>query len=122
VIVSGIRTSSEDRFLYHKTTRRQVYEQEFAEALEGGYDDVLFRNEKDEVTEGAVSNVFVETEGKLYTPPVSSGLLPGIYRQHILQQTSGVTEKVLSVDDVLRAGSVFICNAIRGMRRVQVIR
>ena len=121
VTFSSLRTSSADKFLYHKTTRRKMYEEEFAKAVRAGFDDVLFRNERDEVTEGAVSNVFIESEGVLYTPPVSSGLLGGIYREVLLRNTTGAVQKELKIEDLLSAGSIFICNAIRGMRKVQVI-
>ena len=99
VMVSGTRVASDDRFLRHKTTRRQVYEQEYKEACEQGYDDVLFRNERDEVTEGAISNVFIERDGQWFTPPVSCGLLPGIYRRHLLETMPGAEEKILRLED-----------------------
>ena len=70
VVLSPLRTSSRDKFLFHKTTRRQVYDAEFQKALGLGYDDVVFCNEKKEVTEGAISNVFIEHEGRtMHTSP-----------------------------------------------------
>ena len=104
----------------HKTTRRQLYEQEYKEALRKGYDEVLFLNERDEVTEGAISNVFIEKDGQWFTPPVRCGLLPGIYRRHLLETKPGAGEKILRLEDLAAADAVYISNAVRGLRKVTV--
>ena len=119
IILSPLLTSSRDKFLFHKTTRRQFYDGEFQKGLELGYDDVVFCNENNEVTEGAISNVFIEVEGKLCTPPITCGLLPGVSRRYILENTPGAHERVLIVKDLHEADAVFICNAVRGMRKVK---
>ena len=85
VIISDTRVFSGDRFLRHKTTRRQLYDAAIRTGAPHGYDEVLFLNERGEVTEGAISNVFIEVDGRWFTPPVSCGLLPGIYRRHLLE-------------------------------------
>jgi para-aminobenzoate synthetase/4-amino-4-deoxychorismate lyase len=121
VIVSTSRVVSGDRFLRHKTTRRQLYDEQYAQARRQGYDEVLFLNERAEVTEGAISNVFIEVDGRWFTPRVSCGLLPGIYRRHLLE-TRPATERVLHVQDLISADAVYICNAVRGCRKVTVVR
>jgi len=118
VRLSRSRTDSSNKFLYHKTTRRPWYQSAYAEAAAQGLLDVVFTNERDEITEGAISNIFVEKDGRLLTPPVSCGLLPGVYRQHILESRPGAQEKVLHVSDLLAADAIYICNAVRGMRKV----
>jgi para-aminobenzoate synthetase/4-amino-4-deoxychorismate lyase len=118
ILLSGEKTSSKDRFLYHKTTRRELYEKEFARVSELGYADVVFRNERGEITEGAISNIFIEKEGKLYTPPLECGLLPGVFRRHILETDAKASERILLTDDLAHADAIYLCNAIRGMRRV----
>lgn len=118
VLLSSRRTDSSDKFLYHKTTHRQFYDALHAEAREQGFLEVIFRNERDEITEGAISNIFVEKDSKLFTPPVSCGLLPGVYRQHVLANRPEAQEKVLYLDDLLHADALYICNAVRGWRRV----
>jgi para-aminobenzoate synthetase/4-amino-4-deoxychorismate lyase len=90
----------------------------FERARSQGFDDVLFMNERGEITEGAISNVFVEAGGTLYTPPVANGALQGVYRRHILETTSAAV-KTLFPSDLSSADAVYICNAIRGMRRVE---
>lgn len=121
VIVSTERTSSQDRMYFHKTTWRPLYERAFQSAHQYGYADVLFLNERGEVTEGAISNIFIERDGRLLTPPVTCGLLPGIARQRILEEHPNAQEALLTLDDLLTAEKVYICNAIRGLRQVQVV-
>ncbi len=118
ILLSDEKTSSKDRFFYHKTTRRELYEKEFARASELGYADVVFRNEKGEVTEGAISNIFIEKDGKLFTPPLGCGLLPGVFRRHILETDARASERILLPYDLEHADAIYACNAIRGMRRV----
>lgn len=121
VTVSERRTSSGDRFLFHKTTNRGLYQQVYEQAGRDGYDDALFLNERDELTEGAISNVILQFGEKLYTPSLSCGLLPGVYRQHLLATNPAISECVLTIEDLFRADTVFLCNAVRGIRKVKVI-
>jgi para-aminobenzoate synthetase/4-amino-4-deoxychorismate lyase len=120
VTISTIRVSSSDRFLRHKTTRRQLYDRLYEEALRRGEDEVLFLNERSKVTEGAISNVFIEKDGQWFTPP-ECGLLPGIYRRHLLETKPAAAERVLHLEDLASADAVYICNAVRGCRRVTVV-
>jgi para-aminobenzoate synthetase/4-amino-4-deoxychorismate lyase len=136
VCISPIRTDPADPFLFHKTTHRPVYAQEFAAAQQAGFDDILFFNLRGELTEGAISNVFLEIDGRWFTPPVQCGLLAGVYRRHLLDshadqisaiQTGAdlsvgtIEERVLYEEDLHRAGAVYICNAVRGLRRAEVV-
>ena len=77
VVFSTTRTDPDDRFLYHKTTNRELYNSEFQKARADGYYDVLFLNTRGEVTEGAISNIFIKDKDKLYTPAMKCGLLNG---------------------------------------------
>jgi para-aminobenzoate synthetase/4-amino-4-deoxychorismate lyase len=119
VRLSMERTSSQDVFLRHKTTQRKLYESEYAAARAEGFDEVIFLNERDEVTEGAISNIFIQRAGRLLTPPLRSGVLPGVFRRHLLETDSDAEELVLSVQDLESADAVFLCNSVRGMRRVK---
>ena len=83
------RTDPADAMLYHKTTHRPLYAQALARAAREGFDDVLFLNLRGEVTEGAISNVFVEKDGRWSTPPVECGLLGGVHRRHLLADAPG---------------------------------
>lgn len=104
----------ENVFLYHKTTQRAVYEQALAACPQA--DDVLLWNEAGEVTEACRANVVVELAGERLTPPVSSGLLAGTYRRHLLE-TGQVREAVVRVADLERATGLWLVNSVRGARR-----
>ncbi len=120
VRIAGERTNPMDRWLYHKTTHRAAYALAHLQATEAGYDDVLFLNLRGEVTEGAISNVFIEKDGRWFTPPVECGLLAGVYRRHLLESRSDIEEKVLTLDDLRSADAIYLCNALRGVRRVTI--
>jgi para-aminobenzoate synthetase/4-amino-4-deoxychorismate lyase len=97
-----------------------VYSVELKAAVEAGYDEVLFLNERGEVTEGAIHNVFVERDGRLVTPPVECGVLAGVQRRHILATKPNVVEGILLLDDLRLADGVYLCNAVRGTRRAEI--
>ncbi|HXS77555.1 MAG TPA: aminodeoxychorismate synthase component I [Terracidiphilus sp.] len=118
--IAARRTDPADWFLFHKTTCRQLYVDAYASADSFGFADILFLNVRGEVTEGAVHNIFIEKSGWWYTPALECGLLPGIYRRHLLQTHADAEEKILTQDDLKAADGVYICNAIRGLRRVTI--
>lgn len=108
-------TRSGDALLLHKTTRRAEYDRAWqaAEAL-GGF-DMLFVNERDEVTEGGRSNLFVKLDGQWVTPPLASGVLPGVMRGVLLDDPAfGAVECVVTRDDLARAQGLLLTNALRG--------
>ncbi|MCX7591482.1 MAG: aminodeoxychorismate synthase component I [Kiritimatiellae bacterium] len=101
---------SHNPFLYHKTTHRDTYER--ARRGRHGYDDVLLYNERGEVTESTVANVVVELGGRRLTPPVSCGLLSGVFREWLLSRGE-IEERVISSDVVRRADRIFLINSVR---------
>jgi para-aminobenzoate synthetase / 4-amino-4-deoxychorismate lyase len=119
VTISSVRTDPSDAMLYHKTTHRPIYSRAFEQATRDGFDDVLFLNLRGEVTEGAISNVLVEKDGRWYTPPIECGLLAGVYRRHLLETRPEIEERVLFIDDLQAADAIYLANAVRGLRRVQ---
>ncbi len=114
------RTDPEDRMLFHKTTHRPLYGPAFEAASRAGFADVLFFNNRGELTEGAISSVFVEKNGRWATPPVECGLLPGVYRRHLLETRPEIEERVLREEDLRDADAVYLANAVQGLRRVVV--
>ena len=102
--------NSTDVFLYHKTTRRQVYEA--ARQSRPDCDDVLLWNEHGELTESCIANVVVEIDGILYTPPVFSGLLAGTFRAWLLEQRR-IRERVIQVGELKRCKKIFLINSVR---------
>jgi len=104
-------------FLYHKTTRRSVYED--AVRSRPGYNDVLLFNDAGEITESTVANVAVEIDGVLWTPPVSCGLLPGTQRAWMLDQ-GRMRERIISIREALESPNIYLMNSVRGMRKVRL--
>ncbi len=119
----GLSSSLVDRdnpFFYHKTTNRYLFNVKRKLADELGLAEIIFMNHQSELTEGTISSLFLEMSGRLYTPPLSSGLLPGVYRQMMLDSHK-VKEKKLYAEDLYRADRIFIANSVRGMREVELV-
>ena len=121
VRIASERTFSGDLFLRHKTTHREHYDRLNAQAHADGFDDVIFLNERGEVTEGAISNIFIMHAGVLLTPPLSCGVLPGVYRRYLLESNKTAEERVLTIQDLECADDVFLCNSVRGMTRLSLL-
>ncbi|NTW52324.1 MAG: aminodeoxychorismate synthase component I [Chlorobiaceae bacterium] len=117
VCIAAERVDSSDPLLRHKLTVRERYDRGLREALEIGCQESLFLNERDEVTEGAISNVLVRIDGIWYTPPESCGLLNGVYRRYLLRTRPWIRQRTISFDELRRADMLMICNALRGVRR-----
>ncbi len=115
--VSKCKTKSDNPFLYHKTTFRSLYDREHARYAARGYDDVIFCNENNQITEGAISNIFVKIKNCFYTPPVACGLLNGIYRQIFMKKVKA-KEKIIYGDDLKKADKIILTNSIRGATEV----
>ncbi|WP_435532698.1 aminotransferase class IV family protein [Tabrizicola flagellatus] len=102
------RLRSDDPWLRVKTTRRAVYDAARA-GLPEGLDEVLFLNERGEVCEGTITTVFFDRGQGMRTPPLSSGLLPGVLRAEL-----SCPEEVLGAED-LGAVRLWVGNALRGL-------
>ncbi|WP_138380633.1 aminodeoxychorismate synthase component I [Luteithermobacter gelatinilyticus] len=108
---------SRSPYLYHKTTRRSFYDDALQQARrESGCFEVLFTNERGELTEGSFTNLFVEKNGRLYTPPLEAGLLGGILRQRLLDE-GRAREKRLFPEDLRAADKLYVGNSVRGLIR-----
>jgi len=110
--LSSLTVRSEDEFLLYKTTMRPYYNVDYSDCF-----DEIFFNEKGELTEGSRSNIFIEKDGILFTPPVKCGLLNGIYRQNLLDNKK-CTEKILYKKDLLNADKIYCTNSVRGIVEV----
>lgn len=108
-----------DPFLRHKTTRRVVYERAFAEASSQGCDDALLLNRQGFVTETSRSNIFVERDKMLLTPPLEHGLLPGVLRRELIE-SGAAREAPLRVDDLQQAERWFVGNSLRGLQLAEI--
>jgi para-aminobenzoate synthetase/4-amino-4-deoxychorismate lyase len=120
VRVAAECTDPADPMLFHKTTHRPLYSPAYEAAVKAGCDDALFFNTRGELTEGAISNVFIEQDGCWFTPPIDCGVLPGVYRRHLLDSQRHIEERVLRDHDLRAADAVYIANAVRGLRKVAI--
>ena len=93
-------------FTYFKTSYRPH--------LNLGGQEKIYHNKSGELLETSIGNLILKIAGKLYTPPIRLGILPGIYRQYLLE-TGQVEEKVLTLKDLAQAEAIYGCNAARGL-------
>ena len=110
VALADTAVSSENVWLYHKTTRREWHDA--ARAAHPGCDEVILWNERGELTEATTANVVLEMDGELLTPPVSCGLLAGTFRNHLLAN-GRIRERLLTKADARRARQIFLINSVR---------
>jgi para-aminobenzoate synthetase/4-amino-4-deoxychorismate lyase len=101
------QTDSADLLLHHKVSWRAFYD-----VPHPGSDELIFQNERGELTEGARSNIFIEREGVLLTPPLTAGVLPGILRAELIAQ-GRAREATLTPGDL--DGTVYFGNSLRGL-------
>lgn len=110
VAMAAMPVDSRNRFLFHKTTHRTEYEKRLSARADVW--DVLLWNEAGEVTEFTRGNLVAEIDGVRFTPPMCSGLLPGVFREELVSSGS-VRERVLYYDDVVRASRLWLINSLR---------
>ena len=109
VAIAPRPADGDDPRLRHKTTDRSVYREALAA---GGTFEVLMTDADGYLTEGCFSSLFLERNGKLVTPPLSRGVLPGVLRESLIAMGEAVEGDLRPYD--LEKG-FFIGNAARGM-------
>ncbi|MYN01233.1 aminodeoxychorismate synthase component I [Pseudoduganella sp. DS3] len=119
VLLAEDATDSRDLFLRHKSTLRERYDAAWKAADAQGAFDQLFFNERGELTEGGRSNVFIRRDGVWITPPLSSGMLPGVMRAVILDAW-GAQERPITREMLLAAQEIVVCNSLRGAMRASL--
>jgi len=108
---------SHNTFLYHKTTNRKIYEEVSLKAYQA--DDVLFWNQNREVTESTIANFVARFGEKYFTPPVTCGLLPGVFRSWLLN-AGQIQEKSLTIDSLRNADEYFLISSVRKWRKIDL--
>ncbi|MBC7878709.1 MAG: aminodeoxychorismate synthase component I [Anaerolineales bacterium] len=106
--------NSQEVFLYHKTTRREMYPfiAESSSKSKTKPDDILLYNENNQLTEFTIGNLVVEINNQLVTPLISCGLLPGTFRAHLLE-TGKIKEQVIHKDELEKCSKIFLINSVR---------
>lgn len=118
IALAGEPIDRADVFLYHKTTRRAVYDR--ARASRPDVDTPVLWNHAGEITESAEANIVVVRNGRKVTPPVECGLLPGTLRADLLARGEIHEERVL-LEELPRADEIWLVNSVRGWIRAQLV-
>ena len=115
VCIAETRLDSADPFLRHKTSLRETYETAFSRAIDAGFDEAIFLNTRGDIAEASRNSIFAARDGHLVTPPLSSGVLPGVLR-HTLIQSGEARECKMGLADLLNAPKWFLGNSLFGLR------
>lgn len=117
IVISGERISSENKFLYFKTTNRKLYNDSYQLSITKGYDEIIFLNEKNELCEGAISNIVLKFGKQYVTPGLSSGLLPGTLRERLLKENI-ISERILTMRDIYNCDQIFLINSVYKIKMI----
>lgn len=107
-------------FHYHKTTYRNMYEQVGSKNTRNDISDWILWNENREVTEFTQGNIVIKMNGKLFTPPVACGLLPGTFREELIKKKI-INEQNISIDDLHRCEQIWFINSVREWIPVKIV-
>ena len=112
LLLSDSILSSSDPWLLHKSSNRALYDTERAK-LPDGIDEFIYLNERNEVCEGTITNIFVKKSSHWFTPPLSSGCLPGVLRRKKIEEGS-CKVGIVTYSDLQEAEKITVGNALRG--------
>lgn len=118
-VIADTPVSKSNKFLYHKTTRRDVYKRHQDEHPE--VFDVLLWNEDGQITEFTNGNVVLDIDGQKVTPPRDCGLLAGTFRAELLAEGI-IQERILNHTDVHNCTNVWFINSVRGWVPVRLVK
>ncbi|HEU4480038.1 MAG TPA: aminodeoxychorismate synthase component I [Pyrinomonadaceae bacterium] len=118
VALANQPVSCKDKFLFHKTTNRKLYDD--ALAARSDCDDVILWNENGEATESTVANLVIRVGDELLTPPRSAGLLAGVFREELVVNGQ-IRERSISRDDLAKASELFLINSVRKWMRATLV-
>jgi 4-amino-4-deoxychorismate lyase len=125
VRIGTTKLKSDDPLYRHKTSRREPYEAARAEFSADEADEVLLTNERGEMCEGTITSLFVEDqEGMLMTPPITSGILPGVLRADLIRErrAKGAVLTPADLQEAMTAGrKIFVGNSLRGLIRAELL-
>lgn len=118
--ISPVKRNETSSLVYYKTMNYGDCILEKRNAVAAGVDERLFLNTKDQICEGTVSNIFFVKQGKLYTPEIRCGLLPGILREYICE-TQHVEETTIYPENLKAYEECFVTNSLMGIMPVRQV-
>lgn len=111
--------------VYHKTNNYLLNAYLHKNLLKEGFDEGVFLNQDGNVTEGTYTNLFFIQENTIITPPVTDGMLPGIFRKKLIEflETNGynILEKSIKLNNLQDMDCCFVTNSLMEMRFVKQI-
>jgi 4-amino-4-deoxychorismate lyase len=118
--ISKVRRNSTSRLCYIKSTCyiENLIEKENAQKI--GFDDVIFLNQKENITETSCANIFIVQNKEIFTPKLEDGLLGGVIRSEIMKNFK-VNEKSITIKDLRNSEEVIITNSLMGAMSVRRI-
>lgn len=111
--------------IYHKTNNYLLNDYLHKKVLEEGFDEGIFLNQDGNITEGTYTNIFFIKQNTIITPPVNDGMLPGIFRQKLMEflkiNSYNIIEKSVNLNDLKTMDCAFVTNSLMEMRFVKQI-
>ena len=120
IVISTKKINKNNIFVYHKTTNRKIYNQEYNKYKKLCYYDVLFKNQHNQITEFSRGNIFIKTGKKIITPPLNCGLLNGVFRKYLILKQKNVIIKPIYEKDLCKAKKIFFANSVQGLVEVKL--
>lgn len=109
-----------------KSLNAQLYIMAALHSKEKNLDDALIQNNKFAIIESISSNIFIVSNGVLYTPSLTDGCIAGTMRMNIiniaLDNKIKVYECTLNPQNLLAADEIFLTNAVKGIEWVVAYR
>lgn len=117
--INSNKINSKNIFQHHKTSNRSLYDVEYAKAISNELVDYIFLNEKEEIVEGCIYNIFLKKNNHFYTPLLQTGALPGVMRNYLIKK--GILhERNLTIQDLKSSDAIYLCNSVRGLIKVHL--
>ncbi len=111
--------------IYHKTNNYLLNHYLHKKVLEDGFDEGIFLNQDGNITEGTYTNIFFIKQNTIITPPINDGILPGIFRQKLIEflkiNSYNIIEKSINLNDLKTMDCAFVTNSLMEMRFVKQI-
>ncbi len=118
--VAATRLDPGDPLLRHKTTQRAAYDEAFSAAVARGLDEAVLLNRDDACADASRKSIFLEKGGRLVTPPLSAGALPGVLRAELIASNQAI-EGDIDPDELRGEARWFLGNSLHGLRPARLV-
>ncbi len=110
-----------DAFSNYKTGNHLIYAMAAQYAKQQKCNEAIISNVNNEIADTTISNIFIIKNEKIFTPPLGSGCVAGVFRNYLFYKISSIKEKELSKNDIRTASEIFVTNTIKGIQWVKQI-